>query len=389
MRKPLIVIAILAVLMATMTPIFTPGKGQGDFLAYWAAARLMISGGNPYDLDAMTLIQEQNRPNGETQNDLLTSWNPPWLSLILIPFAGLPFQWAAIVWMFTNILLVGLSILITLDLSGYSLDKMEFLWSLLTCLFFGETIALLNLGQIGSLVLLSVLLSVRLIRDKRDWLAGGVLLFSTIKPHLVYLVLFFIFLWVIYNKRWSIVASFLLTGLAAIGISSLIFPGWIPAYLNLLLSTQFGTLYTSTIGSFFSNVAGIQGFQYLGVLSFPLAIPLLKNFSKLGWVTILNIAWLVSVSLGPYGFTFDQVVLLPTLVQMVAWLVNIPFSRRFRYLVISALVSGNLVLLAMLFQPALDYYWFFWTPFFLLFIYIIIFIKVIKQNKPLQANLGY
>ena len=64
MKKNFLVILLLAVLVTLMSLIFTPGKGEGDFLAYWSAARLMITWQNPYDMESLQAIQITNRRLG-------------------------------------------------------------------------------------------------------------------------------------------------------------------------------------------------------------------------------------------------------------------------------------------------------------------------------------
>jgi hypothetical protein len=45
-----------------------------DFIEYWAAAKLLLSGGNPYSTEQLLQLQ---RTVGWSKNEALLMWNPP------------------------------------------------------------------------------------------------------------------------------------------------------------------------------------------------------------------------------------------------------------------------------------------------------------------------
>lgn len=54
-----------------------------DFIAYWASARLMIAGENPYDSNNIFTLQKSKGTAGETP---LVMYNHPWALGLILPF---------------------------------------------------------------------------------------------------------------------------------------------------------------------------------------------------------------------------------------------------------------------------------------------------------------
>jgi len=103
---------------------------------------------------------------------------------------------------------------------------------LLAGLSFGATLQTIIIGQIVGLVLVGLVLGVKGLQSGWHGWAGVVLLLTTIKPHLTYLVLLLIVVWSLRHRRWQVLGGMLAAGLLAGMIMWIIFPGWIFAYLE-------------------------------------------------------------------------------------------------------------------------------------------------------------
>jgi hypothetical protein len=63
-----------------------------DYIAYWSAAKLAITGGNPYSTNAMLLKEQENGwPENSGQVGLPADYahmmfNPPWTVFFILPF---------------------------------------------------------------------------------------------------------------------------------------------------------------------------------------------------------------------------------------------------------------------------------------------------------------
>ena len=81
-------------------------QGGMDFRGYYAAGKLVLRGGNPYEYAQIAPVLEE-----------VTGWRgnnpyyyPPWFALLFVPLALLPFQVARGVWLAINVVLFYLSL---------------------------------------------------------------------------------------------------------------------------------------------------------------------------------------------------------------------------------------------------------------------------------------
>ena len=149
-------------------------------------------------------------------------------------------------------------------------------------------------------------------------MAGVALLFLMIKPQLTYLAITVIIIWAFRNRRWKVFVGFVGPGLSLLVLLWLVFPNWLGEYIDLVISISDFRIYYTTLGSFEESFFGFSALNYIGLLLLPLAFPLSKYVGRAGWLTTLNIALLISIPLAPYGFSFDHVLLLPAVVQLVS-----------------------------------------------------------------------
>jgi hypothetical protein len=372
MRKNIVFLLVLGIFFTIAFSLFDLVKGGGDIIAYWSASHIFISGGNPYNQSEMGALQQITSPERFTNNsELINSWNPPWIILLLLPIGILPFSVASLVWIFINVFLIGSSLIITWRLCVGDKQSKGIIYVFLSSFLFVETISYLAIGQITSLVLLGIILVIWLINHELDFLAGMALLITTIKPHISFFFIILVFIWVIKKHRWKVLVGFISLALFSMGFFWLINPGWLNDYIHLLLILPYNQLYTSTVGSFTSENFNISIFKYSAILLIFLIKPLYEIIEKEGWLTTTNIALLSSLSLAPYGFNFDQIVLLPTIVQLIAWITTHELPKKSIIFVIVSLVLMDFLIIYMISIPGLENYWFFWIPIVMLGIYLI------------------
>jgi len=368
-RNALVFVTVSGLLLATSFTRFAPQWGKHDFLAYWSSSHLLATGSNPYDTTALRTLQHSIRPPRPGRGAIIQAWNPPWLLLILLPLGLLPFDLAASVWVFFNTVLIGAAIIISWEMLTDPSKRRGVFVVLLAGLSFGATLQTIIIGQIVGLVLVGLVLGVKGLQSGWHGWAGVVLLLTTIKPHLTYLVLLLIVVWSLRHRRWQVLGGMMAAGLAAGIILWIIFPGWIFAYFRTLLSLPYTVLDMSTLGSFAEALFGFSGLKFAGLLLLPVALPLVRVQARWGWLTATNMALLISVPLAPYGFSFDQIVLLPAIVQIIVWLRRRDPSRRWRWIIGSSLAGIMLVFFWQLILPPSHYHWFVWVPLALLGVY--------------------
>jgi hypothetical protein len=386
MKKNIIFIAILGILLTVLIQFSNFGTGQGDFLAYWSAAHLFVIGDNPYDQTAMATLQQSTIPERISRGEpVINAWNPPWLLLILAPVGILPYSIAFPVWIFCNTLLIGLVLLISWQMCRRTHNSREILVVFIAGYLFGETISYLAIGQITALVLLGMVLSIWWFDHQLDLLAGAILLLTVIKPQISYFFLILVLIWIIKHRRWKVIEGFVIAALTSMIIFWIIDPSWVKDYITLMNGLPFSSNFTSTIGSFFASIFHIKIFYFSAIILILLIKPILGILESDGWLTTLNLALIISLPLSPYGFSFDQIVILPSIVQIITWLWNHKIPTKTTTLIVGCLILFYAFVLAMLSINGLEYYWFFIIPIILLPIYLITW-KM--SQKPQKLSYG-
>ncbi len=372
MKNSIIFICIIGLIFTICFQILNPRFGTGDFLAYWSSSRLLISGGNPYDHAALSALEHSTVPALGPQSQIfLNTWNPPWLILIFSLFGSLPFSIASPIWIFCNTVLIGLALIISWQLCERNRAPKGILFVFLAGYLFGETLSYLVLGQITSLVLTGLVLSIYLIDRKLDFLAGATLLLTTIKPHVSYFFLLIVLIWIIQNRRWRILLGLVLSASFSLIVFWIINPNWVANYITLITGMPYSSIYTSTLGSFMAAMLKTNIFYFLVICLLFLIKPLLQILKSDGWLTVMNISLLLALPLSPFGFSFDQIVILPAIVQIIAWLSSDQFSRKATRIIIASLFSFYVIVYGMFSIPNLENYWFFVLPILFLPIYIL------------------
>ena len=107
--RPVLAAAALvgAGLVVWFTARWLAGGGvpyMNDFVAYWAVGRLLVEGGNPYDVEAILALQ---RSIGSRFVDAGVIRNPPWTLPLFLPFASLDFASGWYAWTLSQVALVG------------------------------------------------------------------------------------------------------------------------------------------------------------------------------------------------------------------------------------------------------------------------------------------
>jgi len=196
-----------------------------DFLAYWAPARLIAHGENPYDPGGVRAMQLEA---GVDAGMAVMMWYPPWALSVVLPVGLLPMSAALVVWWAIQIAALFLSAELLWRGSGAPPGKSWIAW--LLTLTFAPTTMLLGTAQATGLVLLGVAGFFYALRCERPALAGACAALAAVKPHL--LVLFALGLLCDAGSRRG--RRVLLGGIAALGVATAI-----PMMLNPHVLAQY------------------------------------------------------------------------------------------------------------------------------------------------------
>lgn len=368
--KPLIwflSIILFALLIWLGTELVTNPKWflGDDFVEYWAAGRLNLSGGNPYDPTQLHPLELQT---GSIEGEAVMMWNPPWLLTLVMPFGSLEYGLSRTLWLLLNVLLISISLNHLWILYG---GVYELRWLAIVIGFtFVPILDGLKKGQTSALLLFGVVGFLYFTKQRRWWLAGISLVLLAVKPHILYLFLLAVVLWAVDRKQWKIILGFLFTLIATTAIAWVINPDVIQQYFVAIQNYPPADWATPTLGGILRIIFGIERFwlQFLPTLigSLWLLLHWLKNKKNWDWLEQTPILILVSTLTTAYGWSWDQTVSIIAVLQIA--IIPFPWVRNLSSVLI---VSSYLVidLLALIIRG--NQLWSFWLAPALLIWYLV------------------
>lgn len=345
----------------TPTHEFSPG-GIRDFAAYWAAARLFITGENPYSPAEILPLQ---RSIGMTEATPLIMWNPPWTLSFIWPFGLFEFTLGQFLWLVFHCLLVLFAVDLLSSLYCRSTQRLRV--SCVLAFTFIPCVYALVLGQITPLILFALALFVVSVQKQRWVAAGAAVALLAIKPHFIFLFWLVLGLWTWREGKWR---------LAAWVVAILIIASVIPLFFDEAIYGHFLDVHRSgnylkplelpvpTLRNVFKEFFGLKGWFFDYLPSALGAVWLLWHWRNhrdhWQWSEQLPLVLLVSVGTSVYGWTFDQTILIPAIIQVYGW-----FEDKTSMVVIPWLVF-NALYLQMRYIVPLDFWYFWMVPLFIL-----------------------
>lgn len=365
----------LAVMFA-VAPIARAWKGYGlgspgthDLIAYWGAGQLLREGVSPYDFDRLLAVQ---RGEGWQGDAAVAVWNPPLLFVWLYPALRLPFPAAALAWYALGVVAVaGCTSLIWRDLDGsHEVWARGAAWA--AAFLFAPVRIDLHMGQMSLVLLVGVVGFLHHATRGRDTLAGLCLALTAIKPHVVYLVWIAALAWAIRGRRWGFFIGVAAPITATLAVLAAVWPNAVAGYRTILerpplhfLTPTLAGILRATVGPGARTLAlAIPAATGIGVIGY-----LITRRSAPDWRSAAGPLLLLSVATAPYGWCFDQAVLLVPYLAVIAWAVRPSCPRMTRAVAIAGLMLMNALLMAQNTGRVAEVY-LFWTPWALAAIYV-------------------
>lgn len=353
-----------------------------DFVQYWSAGRLNAQGRNPYDPAAMAELQREAGRETYAADVATIAWNPPWTFALLMPLGMLDYSTARLVWWLLSLTLVFICAQWSWDAYGGRPDRRWVAW--LLAFAFGPTLFALRVGQIGPLLLAGIVGVLQALRRERWGAAGAWAALLLIKPQLPFLILLILGLWVVANRRFTVVlggaGALLLASAVALGANPAVFA----QYAGALIAHPPADWATPTLGGVARLFLGMDRFW----------LQFVPPLFGAGWAAALwfrrGRAWdwlaegplLVAASLvtAAYAWTYDLVLLVLPLVSLVAWLVGSQQGRRLWWpLAAIAVLNGLYLVLA---GRVSSDFWLFWlAPGFVLW-----YVLSLRSATPVRAG---
>ena len=317
-----------------------------DFGYFYAGGRVLIQGGDPYNVPAVEAIYETM---GRTRYDPLVKAfpYPLYADFIFAPFALFSLEWATTWWTIFNEICFGLtfwllSSTLLLGQKGYARQQgLQFLlvWTLLFFIPSRHFVKALLNGQTSFLTTLLVALFIYAQVQKRYELAGLALLVGLFKPTSFMLLLPLALLWLLPSARrrgwYSFIGGSLVLALPAFLLNFNWINGWLAArtgegwQIVQRIATVWGTssALTGMVGmesGFWVLAIIIAGALLFGTWYFSRKLPALQHSPVLSWGIIATL----SIYLSLYAFSYESVVLLIPLMGLLELIRHSPHRQK-------------------------------------------------------------
>lgn len=324
----LAIAATTLLLAVAMRPVIATDRVSHDFLCYWAAGKLVVSGQSPYDAQSQKRVQEQfgwdKQRDGRGVYDFLPFYYPPSvLPVVCVLFVPLDYPTAKLAWLFLNVEL--------LLLSGFLLRRVlpalpASIPVILVPLFAFSFIAAL-VGQLAPLTLFLVTVLWRLLDARWDRTAGWLLAWMMFKPQLTVVLLPAVIIWSARQDRWHVISGFFVGLGALLGLTTLFVPTW-PADLLGVFHVPVPTVDSPWKGATWYLVLrslGMQGWP-LAVVHATVALLWLVLVARTAWSRHAPVEEVIAASLlsaffvATYGRSYDfPVLLIPLFLLLQQW----------------------------------------------------------------------
>lgn len=356
--------------------------GYVDFTGYWSATYLLHQGHNPYDPAAIMNIE---RTLAHSEADfVMMAWNPPTLFVFLLPLSWLSFTEAHATWFVINVIML---LTISLMLAHLYLPKggKPLLGICLLAALFPQALIALMMGQVTLLVSLGLLSSMILI-NREHWFWGGfVLILTTVKPHIAFLAVPYLLLYMAYRRKWQGWLGLLVSGGICMTILFMVRPLWI-SDLMALLSIAPVNWGIPTIGGILSFLNVTEAGRYLVVTFLPLAWLLARSQTTVDMESAVALLTAITVPTTFYGWSYDQSILLIPIAHLFGWFL-LSSSRLVKAIVLlSILISFSLNWIQRLVSTDEVYY--FWLPVFWAVVYCTCFVTN-RATLSIRVNAAY
>jgi hypothetical protein len=356
-----ILTAFLSYSLVRHLPEIRTSVAERDSIAYWSAGRLLLSHQNPYDAHTVLLEESQQ---GYAQDKPLVLRTPPWSLFMVLPLGFLGPLAAWVLW--TAISLGSLLVAMRIGWNVYGAPCVPRNLFSLVGYTFAPVPACLVAGQMGLLLLLGLILFLWWERE-HPFLAGAALMLPFAKPQLLSLFWFVLLFWVIVGKKRTVAVGFGAAFLAATGLALLFDPTVFRHYLDMLHEASIGY-------EFIPALSGVLRLLFLRRMFWVQFIPMVvglawaarflnRNRQNWDWCGHGPLVLVVSVLTTPYAWLTDEVVLLPAMLQGVAFVyqtrANMKITTRLLLLLFASL--DGLLLLILRFKIPFSTGIYFWS----------------------------
>ena len=316
-------------------------------------------GGNPYSPAQLGDVQASVAARATVP---LIMWNPPWTLSFILPFGAVSFTVSQFLWLLLNLFLILWSAHNLWRIYANTAAKAYTPW-LLVLTFVPASFALV-LGQITPLILFGLTSFPYCERKQNRFDTGASAVLISIKLQLCYLFWLSLLFWVWRHRLWRIILGASIAGLAVALIPALFNPGIYSSYITLCATSGLTTSLdwaAPTLGNALRVWISPRPALQFAPIAVGIAWALYywqRHKQSWSWRERLPILLLVSVATSAYAWTFDQVVLLPAIIQSASWIRRKPLTRCLLTTIIVYIAINAVYFTTKLFLR--NDFWYFW-----------------------------
>lgn len=288
---------------ATLTDQGVAGR---DYIQYWAEGRQVVLHANPYDAAAILRLEQSAGP-GRTEAEL--SGSPPPVLLLAAPMGLFTARTGLVLWFAVLFAALSASLGLLWKVHGRP-HTLMYLFGFL----FAPALACLQCGQISILFLFSLVVFLYFV-ESRPLLAGAVLIPLILKPQLFLPFAVVLVLWVFARRAFGVLTGFALAlGVSLVATYFLDPHAW-PQYLQMMHEQKMIVDLVPTLSDVLQRFLSPHQVWLRFLPDLIACIWAVWYFrtrrERWAWTEQGMLALLVSCLCAPYGFFFDECVLLP------------------------------------------------------------------------------
>ena len=303
-----------------------PRGNLSDFYQHWVGAReVLLNGHNPYGPDVTREIQQgyygrflDPARSGDPKDQRFAY--PVYVVFYLAPTIHLPFEIVRKGFFWALLLLTVASVPLWLRVQRWSAPMRVQASLIIFTLGSLPVMQGLKLQQMTLLVAALVAIALALLASDRPIAAGIALALSTIKPQLVWLLLFCLMIWTLadWRRRYRAAASFLFTMAVLCAASEWYLPHWIPRFFQAM--REYPT-YTDAVSNLDKLLPAPWGWLWRA-LAVAATLHIAWKNRRLGqntpaFAATVSLSLAVTIIVIPSYALYNQIMLLPALLILV------------------------------------------------------------------------
>jgi Glycosyltransferase family 87 len=307
-----------------------------DFHCWWVAGRIVANGGDPYD--AQQFVPEILAVPPSPELALLRCGQrlsyPPWTALALAPFGALPLSTAATLWASLAVMATVLGINWTWKLVGQGRIPWLLVAALVVCT--EQFVRTMLEGQFATFIFALTAGAALSMRSEGRAAGGLATALLAIKPQTGVVFGAAAFGLAVIRRRWRFAGAAGAVGLALVGFSQLLRPGWLLDSVGSVTELSTSIMDRATIW----NLAGSWTVAVIVIALLLAAVLVLIRAKGADDAELLGLAVAFGLVVAPYAWDADYVVL------AIPWSMTIGNARQLRPLPRSLLTMSTVMVAA-------------------------------------------